>query len=67
MKRREFIAAFGSAAVCPLVGRSQEAAAVIGFLSRGSPGPFADQVAAFRQGLRENGYLVGQNVTFDFR
>jgi putative ABC transport system substrate-binding protein len=40
---------------------------VIGFLSSGSPGPFADQVAAFRQGLKENGYLVGQNVTFDFR
>ncbi len=40
---------------------------VIGFLHSGSPGPFAHLVAAFREGLRDTGYVEGQNVALDFR
>src|ERR1044071_1298194 len=40
---------------------------VIGFLHSGAPGPFAKLVAAFREGLREAGYMPGQNVRVDFR
>ena len=65
--RRGFISALGGAAVCSFAGRAQEAGPVIGFLNTGSPGLLADFVAAFRQGLKENGYLVGQNVNLDFR
>ena len=53
IKRREFIAGLGSAAVWPVMGRAQQPAVpVIGFLSGGSPGGYAPMVAAFRQGLR---------------
>ena len=70
MKRREFISGFGCAAVTwPLAARAQQAAMpVIGYLGSTSlDGLTVDQVDAFRQGLKENGYLVGQNVTIDFR
>jgi putative ABC transport system substrate-binding protein len=40
---------------------------VIGFLSGGSPAPFASLVAAFHQGLSETGYVEGQNVTIEYR
>jgi putative tryptophan/tyrosine transport system substrate-binding protein len=40
---------------------------VIGFLSSGSPGPFAPFVAAFRQGLSETGYVEGQTVAIEYR
>jgi len=40
---------------------------VIGFLSAGSPGPFAPQVAVFRQGLAETGYVEGRNVAIEYR
>jgi putative tryptophan/tyrosine transport system substrate-binding protein len=40
---------------------------VIGFLNNASPGPFAQFVAAFREGLQEFGYVDGQNVTIEFR
>jgi putative ABC transport system substrate-binding protein len=40
---------------------------VIGFLNGGSPAGYAPMVAAFRQGLKETGYIEGQNVTIEFR
>ena len=68
MRRREFIAGVGSAAAWPVVGRAQQRAMpLIGFLSIGSPGPFAHTVAAFRRGLSEAGYVEGQSVAIEYR
>src|SRR5262245_62140274 len=68
MRRREFISLIGVAAAWPLVARAQQAALpVIGFLSSGEPQVFAHMIDAFRQGLNETGYVVGQNVVFEHR
>jgi putative ABC transport system substrate-binding protein len=40
---------------------------VIGLLSGGSPGPFAQRVVALREGLKEIGFIEGQNVTIEYR
>ena len=68
MRRREFLGALGSAAAAwPLAAHAQQPAAVIGFLSAVSPGPFAQRVAAFHQGLSETGYVEGQNLAIENR
>jgi putative ABC transport system substrate-binding protein len=69
MRRREFITLIaGSAFASPVIARAQQKTIpVIGFLSSASPGPFASFVAAFRQGLRETGYVEGQNVAIEYR
>jgi putative tryptophan/tyrosine transport system substrate-binding protein len=68
MKRREFIAGLGGAAAWPMVARAQQAALpVIGFLSSRSPGESTGVVAAFQQGLREAGFVEGQNLAIAFR
>lgn len=69
MRRRELVYLLGStAAVWPLASRAQQSAMpVIGYLSGRSPATDGHLLAAFRDGLKESGYVDGQNVTMDFR
>jgi putative ABC transport system substrate-binding protein len=69
MRRREFIRLVSSAAaVLPFAAHArQPAMPVIGFLNSTSPELWAPFVAAFRQGLKETGYVEGQNVTIEYR
>jgi putative ABC transport system substrate-binding protein len=68
MRRRAFIAALGGAAAWPMVARAQQPAMpVIGYLSSRSPSDSEQIVASFRQGLKDAGFVDGQNVTIEYR
>src|SRR5262245_22817244 len=67
MQRRAFFGLIGAAFAWPFAARAQRGATAIGFLSSRSPGESAAVVTAFRDGLREQGFVEGQNITIAFR
>ncbi|MGA9009526.1 MAG: ABC transporter substrate-binding protein [Xanthobacteraceae bacterium] len=69
MRRRDFIKAIvGAVTAWPLVARAQQTEmAVIGFLGSATPQSYEMRLGAFRQGLKEIGYVEGQNVEIDYR
>src|SRR5262249_15520270 len=68
IRRREFIALFGSAAAWPVGVRAQQRPLpIIGFLNGSSANAYAPQVRAFRQGLKRAGYVEGETVAIEYR
>jgi len=66
VKRRRFLAALAATAAAPLSAQIR-GKPVIGFLNSASPAQYAFNTQAFREGLREGGYIDGQNVAIEYR
>ena len=67
MRRRDFITLLGGAAAWPLAAWAQQKLPLIGWLSSGSAEGYVEELAAFRRGLGENGYVEGRSVAIEYR
>jgi putative ABC transport system substrate-binding protein len=67
VKRREFIGLLGGAAAWPVAAHGQQATPAIGFLASQLPDAFTDRLRGFRQGLKDTGYVEGENVAIVYR
>ena len=66
--RREFVTVLGGAAAWPIAARAQQAAMpVVGFLNGASPEAFPDRLRAFHRGLKDTGFVEGENVAIVYR
>src|SRR6266568_489900 len=69
MRRRQFLGLIGGASISwPLTAHAQQTTLpVVGFLNSASAGGYASMAAAFKQGLKETGYVEGNNVAIEYR
>jgi putative tryptophan/tyrosine transport system substrate-binding protein len=67
MRRREFITLLAGAAAWPLCARAQQGKPVIGFLRNASADSSVELIAALRDGLKQTGYVEGQNIAIEYR
>ena len=67
MRRRAFLTGLGTLTIgCARLARAQHKPPIIGFLNGGSPEAYVPMVAAFREGLKENRYIDGENTIIEF-
>jgi ABC-type uncharacterized transport system substrate-binding protein len=66
-RRRRFITLLSGAAAWPLAAGAQQASALVGFLDPRSPDGMTERLRAFRQGLKDTGYIDGENVAIEYR
>jgi len=67
VKRRAFITLLGGAAAWPLAARAQQKLPLVGMLLASTPSSYERYLTAFREGIRQLGYLEGQNIRFEYR
>src|SRR5713226_4967947 len=67
MRQREFITLVGGTVAWPFAARAQQAMPAIGFLASQLPDVVTDRLRGFRQGLKDTGYVEGENVAIVYR